>query len=114
MNNLLEEFDKILTENDPNYHMPLCQQERDFIKQMMLKAYNLANEKSGINWKEFPKEKPTLLSWGQYERYLVIVEGLKNPIECSWLFDGWHKRHDGCSDITHLVKYFTELPKKPN
>jgi len=64
-----------------------------------------------ITWHRFPEERPPALCAGQYERYLVAVDA--KVTECSWLFGGWHLRHDGCSEITGLVHHWAELPKAP-
>ena len=64
-------------------------------------------------WHPFPKDPPPAISAGQYQRYLVCQRGSNHVYECSWLFSGWHQRHDGCSDVTKYVSFWAELPKAP-
>lgn len=64
-----------------------------------------------IVWIGFPDARPPELPPGQYERYLVATD--KHVFECSWLFGGWHTRHDGCSEVTSSVRYWAKLPANP-
>ena len=63
-------------------------------------------------WRSFPDNPPKKLPSGQCETFLVAVES-GNVFECSWLNNGWHKRHDGYSDITKSVRYWCAKPESP-
>jgi len=64
-----------------------------------------------VVWHAWPDDPPPRLTSGQYERYLVATS--THVFECSWLFGGWHQRHDGCSEVTDQVKFWAEKPKPP-
>ena len=66
-----------------------------------------------LTWHKFPDDPPPTLETGQYEKYLVALNN-GYVLECSWLFGKWHERHDGCSERTEQVRWWTEKPKAPN
>jgi len=65
-----------------------------------------------IEWHKFPSDPPASLKWGQYKTCIVKTKS-GNTLACSWLFSGWHERHDGCSDMTNYVIAWCEMPKGP-
>lgn len=65
-----------------------------------------------ITWHKFPEDPPEQLEYRQYLRYMVALES-GYVLECSWLDSGWHERHDGCSNITGRVIWWSEKPKAP-
>ncbi len=80
------------------------------IKNTEVKSNNTVD--MGIVWYKFPDVSPEELDPGQYERYLVSLK-TGHVFECSWLFGGWHTRHDGCSDRTKEVQWWCKKPAAP-
>jgi hypothetical protein len=70
-----------------------------------------------VVWRKWPEDPPPKLPQGHYERFLVYtgksMYGRDMVQECSWLFEQWHLRHDGCSEVTNMVQWWCELPKPP-
>jgi len=65
-----------------------------------------------VIWHKFPEDPPNSLEWGRYLRYMIALDS-GYVLECSWLNGGWHERHDGCSERTKQVEWWSEKPSAP-
>jgi len=65
-----------------------------------------------ITWHKFPEDPPPALEYGRYQRYMIALDN-DYVMECSWLNSKWHERHDGCSERTKQVQWWSEKPEAP-